>query len=480
MTSQFGSPVMRVWAGTSPRSNRMGLTADGGSLGIRWAASKQRQLIIDFLIIGAGVSGLSCAIALRRVGHRVVVVEREREIGQSDVGRGVRLPPNLSKILYRWNLKSEVSAFAAKSKQIQISRLDTGDRLGDHYWDDEVLRETQGEFLFGHLADLRKMMYDVAVGQGATVRLATTAVSVDPERRAVTLGSGETLTADVVIGADCIWPRIQEATKPTMCMYSATVPKALVEKDPQSKHFYEHEVISMFSFFGNNQSVISHPTGGLSCFTFTLFRPHDEYESSPSEGMRAALKSVVPRLQNLGPMISQPRRFPIFEHPPLKDWLADSGRVVVVGGAAHPIPTGSTQQYATGLEDAAVLAKLFSHLATDSQITDFLYVFQELRQTRAQAVLTSETRVIHYMGMPNCPDQEARDRAMQAKHKAGVHLFSGEDESAEWAEIKTVFGYDAEDEADNWWVTWGRLKARSLGEPTTPPPQVNPLTSVFV
>ncbi|KAK6991553.1 6-hydroxynicotinate 3-monooxygenase [Favolaschia claudopus] len=447
------------------------------------AASKQRQLIIDFLIIGAGVSGLSCAIALRRVGHRVVVVEREKEIGQSDVGRGVRLPPNLSKILYRWNLKSEVSAFAAKSKQIQISRC-------DHYWDDEVLRETQGEFLFGHLADLRKMMYDVAVGQGATVRLATTAVSVDPERRAVTLGSGETLTADVVIGADgafgLVRPMllneqgIQEATKPTMCMYSATVPKALVEKDPQSKHFYEHEVISMFSFFGNNQSVISHPTGGLSCFTFTLFRPHDEYESSPSEGMRAALKSVVPRLRNLGPMISQPRRFPIFEHPPLKDWLADSGRVVVVGGAAHPIPTGSTQQYAMGLEDAAVLAKLFSHLATDSQITDFLYAFQELRQTRAQAVLTSETRVIHYMGMPNCPDQEARDRAMQAKHKAGVHLFSGEDESAEWAEIKTVFGYDAEDEADNWWVTWGRLKARSLGEPTTPPPQVNPLTSVFV
>ncbi|KAK6966401.1 hypothetical protein R3P38DRAFT_3299854 [Favolaschia claudopus] len=213
----------------------------------------QTKLIIDFLIIGAGVSGLSCAIALRRAGHRVVVVEREKEIGQSDVGRGVRLPPNLSKILYRWNLKSEVSAFAAKSKQIRIYRLDTGDRLGDHYWDDEVLRETQREFLFGHLADLRKMMYAVAVDQGATVRLATTAVSVDPERHAVTLGSGETLTADVVIGADgafgLVRPMllneegIQEATKPTMCMYSATAPKALVEKDPQSKHFYEHEVV---------------------------------------------------------------------------------------------------------------------------------------------------------------------------------------------------------------------------------------------
>ncbi|KAK6996178.1 hypothetical protein R3P38DRAFT_3222777 [Favolaschia claudopus] len=48
-------------------------------------AAKQAKLTIDFLIIGAGISGLSCAIALQRVGHRVVVVEREKEIGQSDV-----------------------------------------------------------------------------------------------------------------------------------------------------------------------------------------------------------------------------------------------------------------------------------------------------------------------------------------------------------------------------------------------------------
>ncbi|KAK7005516.1 6-hydroxynicotinate 3-monooxygenase [Favolaschia claudopus] len=457
-------------------------------------AAKQAKLTIDFLIIGAGISGLSCAIALQRVGHRVVVVEREKEIGKSDVGRGVRLPPNLSKILYRWNLEPEVSAVAVKSKRIQISRLETGDRLGDHYWDDEALRETQGEFLFGHLADLRKMMYDVAVGQGATFRLGATAVSVDPERRAVAFDSGETLTADVIIGADGVFglirpillaeQDIEEATTPPLCMYSAIIPRALVEKDPQSKHFYEPKVISMFSFFGNNQSVISHPTGGAPSFTFTLYRPWDEFENSPADGMRAALQSVCPRLRNLGPLIKQPRRFSVYAHPALENWLHGTGRLVVVGGAAHPIPPGSTQQYAMGLEDGAVLAKLFSHLATDSQITDFLYAFQELRQPRTESVLASETGIIHYMGMPNCPDQAARDQAMQAKYKSGDDLFvySGdEEESAEWAEIKTVFGYDAEDEADNWWVTWGRLRARSLeNADTRGDPQTSLLESVFV
>ncbi|KAF7335442.1 6-hydroxynicotinate 3-monooxygenase [Mycena venus] len=435
----------------------------------------QAALTIDFLIIGAGVSGLACAMALRRVGHRVVVLEREKKIGESDVGRGVRLPPNLSKILYHWNLQPEVYSVAAKSKQILISRMETGTRLGMHYWDEEVLRETRGEFLFAHLSDLRNMMYAVAIGQGATIRLNSTVVAVDPERRVVTLDSGETLTADVIVGADgvsgLIRPillaeqKIQEATEPSLCMYSAVIPKASVEKDPKSKIFYEPEVVSMFSFFGNNQSVISHPIGGSLAFTFTLYRPLDDFENAPLAGMRKALENVAPRLKNLAPMISHPRRFPVFEHPALEDWVDKTGRLVVVGGAAHPIPPGSTQYYAMGVEDGAVLAKLFSHLNTHSQITDFLYAFQELRQPRCEMVIASETNIIRYMGMPNCPAQEARDQAMIAKHEADADLFvyvDGEEESAEWTEIKTVFGYDAEDEADNWWVSWGLLKQRSL------------------
>ncbi|KAJ7239371.1 hypothetical protein B0H12DRAFT_80060 [Mycena haematopus] len=438
-------------------------------------ASTQATLAIDFLIIGAGVSGLACAMALRRVGHRVVVVEREKEIGESDLSRGVRMPPNLSKILYHWGLKPEVYTFAAKSKQIEISRLETSVRLGTHYWDEEVLRETRGEFLFAHLSDLRKMMYTVAVKQGATIQLNTTAVAVDPERRVVTLDSGETLTADVIIGADgvsgLIRPlllneqNIQEATEPSLCMYSAIVPKALVEKDPESKRFFEPKAISMFSFFGNNQSVISHPIGGSPAFTFCLYRPWDEFENAPAEGMRAALAEVLPRLRNLAPMISHPRRFPVFEHPALEYWVDKSGRLVVVGAAAHPIPPGSTQYYAMGVEDGAVLAKLFSHLANHCQIKDFLYAFQELRQSRCESVLASETGIIRYMGMPNCPEQEMRDQAMIAKSEANTDLFvvsEGEEESPEWVEIKTVFGYDAEDEADNWWVSWGLLKQRSL------------------
>lgn len=82
------------------------------------------------------MSGLACAIALRRVGHQVTVLEQERalmtvstpstdpvdvltESKNSDAG-GIRMPPNLSKILFHWGLKDELRKIAIKSMAIDL------------------------------------------------------------------------------------------------------------------------------------------------------------------------------------------------------------------------------------------------------------------------------------------------------------------------------------------------------------------------
>lgn len=117
------------------------------------------------------------------------------------------------------------------------------------------------------------------------------------------------------------------------------------------------------------------------------------------------------------------------------------------------------------VEDGAVLAKLFSHLTSDRQIPSFLYAFQELRQARTRTVRASEFGNAFFMAMPACDASRQRDDGMRALGARGVNVLEGGDGEASglWDEIRTMFGYDCEDEADDWWVQWGLLRERALG-----------------
>ncbi|KAG6874730.1 hypothetical protein C0992_006809, partial [Termitomyces sp. T32_za158] len=80
---------------------------------------------------------------------------------------------------------------------------ETGELLGTHRWGEEVLRDTNGEFLFTQHAALRHLLYELALFSGAVVLLGTKVSTIDAVNRTVTLAdSGEQLPADVIIGAD--------------------------------------------------------------------------------------------------------------------------------------------------------------------------------------------------------------------------------------------------------------------------------------
>lgn len=117
------------------------------------------------------------------------------------------------------------------------------------------------------------------------------------------------------------------------------------------------------------------------------------------------------------------------------------------------------------LEDAAVLGKLFYHLSTLEQTSDFLYAFEDLRKQRCAEALVGDTSMLLLISMESGPEQEARDNGMRAKYRAGKNVLEGDDtgggEGEQWVTIRTIFGYDCEDAADNWWVQWGLLRARA-------------------
>ena len=57
---------------------------------------------LDIIVVGAGLGGLSAALALHQAGHCVKIFERTKEL--SEVGAGIQVPPNATRLLERWGV----------------------------------------------------------------------------------------------------------------------------------------------------------------------------------------------------------------------------------------------------------------------------------------------------------------------------------------------------------------------------------------
>jgi salicylate hydroxylase len=115
------------------------------------------------------------------------------------------------------------------------------------------------------------------------------------------------------------------------------------------------------------------------------------------------------------------------------------------------------------IEDSAVLAKLFCHLISADQVPSFLYAFPELRQGRTKSTRVQEMGNIYFMALPNEAGAVQRDQHFRARRDKNLSPLEDEsgDASSVWEMIKETWCYDAEDEADDWWVGWGMLRLRS-------------------
>ena len=80
------------------------------------------------LVIGGGIGGLACAIALRRAGLEVSLFEQTLE--QREVGAGIQISPNASRLLGRYGLGGAMARVAVRPSAIVFRRWQDGRVLG--------------------------------------------------------------------------------------------------------------------------------------------------------------------------------------------------------------------------------------------------------------------------------------------------------------------------------------------------------------
>lgn len=115
------------------------------------------------------------------------------------------------------------------------------------------------------------------------------------------------------------------------------------------------------------------------------------------------------------------------------------------------------------VEDAVVLGSLFSKLKSRDHIKRYLGAYQEMRQKRCQDVLIWGTNKVEFCTLPPGPRRDTRDDSMRMAMRRKQQDWTESDENylrESWEELKDVFGYNAFEEADTWWVEWGVMLER--------------------
>jgi salicylate hydroxylase len=90
--------------------------------------SQQSPLQLTFIVCGAGLGGLATAIALRRSGQNVIVLEAAKEL--NEVGAGIQVPPNTSRLIDAWGLFEKFKQKVVWPANINMRRYSTGEVIG--------------------------------------------------------------------------------------------------------------------------------------------------------------------------------------------------------------------------------------------------------------------------------------------------------------------------------------------------------------
>ncbi|GBE81361.1 hypothetical protein BKA93DRAFT_602477 [Sparassis latifolia] len=430
-------------------------------------------LAIEFVIVGGSISGLTTALGLARIGHRVTLVNEGGDMEVTALAGGCKVPFNNSKVYYRWGMGKQLKEFSVASRHSTFMSYETGQNLLGAHLEKEMVEETGGEFLSMHYANLRKLLVHFARQNGATIRsnAKVVEITVRKERPFVRLISGEVIEGDVVIGADgtsglsraMIIGDKEHKEFLNRMMFNVVIEEAKMREDPDLVDLYEQAYHTVW--VGADHGAMGFAIGENQ-YSLHLWAPGEpDSDATISEVGRANLERALvdcePRLMKIAKAASVVICVPVVERPHLENWVHPDGPLLVIGEAAHPILPGSQYAMTLATGDGFVLSRLFRNLSRKDQIPVFLSALQEIRQNRLNNVLKIASTNPFALSMPPGVEEALHQKQLSKDKADSLLTRAREDKYTVMQEaMESIYGYDPEDDADTWWVQWGIIRER--------------------
>jgi salicylate hydroxylase len=340
------------------------------------------------LIAGAGLGGLTLALALMQRGYRVGVYEQASDL--KEIGAGVQLGANGTRLLISLGLEEAMLKVVCVPMGREFRHWSTGQAWMPFDVGEESVQRFGAPYWMVHRGDFHAVLLDaVRRADPDAIRPGNACVGFEQTASDVTLllANGERVTGEILIGADGVHSRIRQqmfgdgkAQFTGIMVWRGLVP---MEKLPP----HQRRLVGN-NWIGVGGHVVTYPLrrGKLLNFVAAIERDDWRVESWTEAGTREeCLRDLAPwhqDIHNIVHSIDIPYKWALLGRDPLEHFA--QGRVCVMGDAAHPTLPFLAQGANMALEDGIILARL---LDTCPDVPSALVRYENARLERTARIV---------------------------------------------------------------------------------------------
>jgi salicylate hydroxylase len=360
------------------------------------------------IIAGAGIGGLTTAIALSQTGFIVRLYERADKL--EEFGAGLQLSPNATRILSRLGVLDRVRQLASRPRALRALRgLDNAKLMRLPL--DDADRRWGAPYLVMHRADLQRVLAEAVLGRAdVELSLGTTVVGFasDGDRISVDLRRGPSVArdeADLLIGADGLRSQVRDRLglgAPDQANFTGRVAyRAIVNADGSDPQWTRGDIVLRL---GPEAHLVQYPLRCGSIINLVAIIRSAWRGSADHQWDSAADRSNLERAfagwsKETRTLISAPiqwRAWPLYRRPPIARFSI--GRVALIGDAAHPMVPFLAQGAAQAIEDAGALGRIIAQVREVPAALAIYSSDRVARATRVQREALKQGRIYHLSG----------------------------------------------------------------------------------